>query len=424
MTSSHSPLAFRYGLRLALLVLLLVGLATLFASFRSGEPQPSDPSPSATVSSSQSPLLIDEFRNLTDLPLEGPTGFELGEFAGGFEQPRVLVVDAKGRLLVSDQRAGEVNVFVSLELGKAFVDDTVIFDLATGLNNPHGLLFTNDTTLLIAEEHRVSEWEYDLEEPKATFVKKLVDLPTGGGHRSRTLQMGGDSKIYVTIGSSCNVCEEDDDRRAAMYRFNPDGSEFVRWAWGLRNTVFFVPHPETGYFWGNDMGRDLLGDDLPPDELNVIPTTEGPADEWPGDYGWPRCYGPNVHDTDFDKSVYKDAPCAEPRTLGSRFDYPAHVAPLGLRFIPVGVGWPKAWEGDLLVSFHGSWNSSAPVGYKIVRLEINDDQQVVGTHDFLTGFLTDGKLVGRPVDLLFIGSDLYISDDGRGSIYRITPVAK
>lgn len=425
MISANSPLVFRYGLRLGLLALFLIGLAMLFSSFRTPHEPPNSTEPTVTTLPSESRDLIDEFQNMTDLPLVGPAGFELREFAGGFEQPRVLAADAKGRLLVSDQRAGEVNVFVSLGLGALFDDDEIILDLATNLHQPHGLLFLDDTTLLIAEEQQITEWEYDLENPRATFVKKLVDLPTGGGHRSRTLQKGNDGKIYVTIGSSCNVCEEDDERRAAMYHFNPDGSEFTPWASGLRNTVFFVPHPETGYFWGNDMGRDLLGDDLPPDELNVIPTTDGPVDGWPGDFGWPRCYGDNVHDTDFDRNVvYKDDPCADARTIGTSFDYPAHVAPLGLRFIPSGIGWPENWEGDLLVSFHGSWNSTVPVGYKIVRLELDDNDRITATHDFMTGFLDQGQLVGRPVDLLFIGSDLFVSDDGRGSLYRIRPVAK
>jgi glucose/arabinose dehydrogenase len=162
------------------------------------------------------------------------------------------------------------------------------------------------------------------------------------------------------------------------------------------------------------MGRDLLGDELPPDELNIIPT----SGEAPGDYGWPNCYGDRQVDPFGGLSI-----SCQTQTRGSFYDYPAHYAPLGLRFIPEGVGWPTDWEGDLLVSWHGSWNKSKKSGYKVVRLELDDQQTVVAAHDFLTGFLQgENQVIGRPVDLLFApDGSLFISDDGNGRVYVVQP---
>ncbi len=356
--------------------------------------------------------------NTTGLPLTLPEQFSIQTFATDLARPRVLAFDSQGTLLVSDQKAGAV--YALPDAGHDGVADTRV-TVAEQLSNPHGLFFVNQTGLLIAEEGRLGRWLYNSIAHTAAFDDKIASLPTNGSHVTRTIQQGQDGRIYVSIGSSCNVCHETDERRAGMMRLNPDGTGLERWAWGLRNTVFFIQNPQKpDEFWGNEMGRDLLGDELPPDELNIIPTMGNP----PGDYGWPKCYGANIHDTQFDSSIYKKNPCQEPSEHGSWYDYPAHHAPLGLRFIPEKAGWPKEWEGDLLVSWHGSWNRSEKAGYKVVRLELDDQQKVVAVHDFLTGFLQDdGQVIGRPVDLLFAGDgSLYISDDGAGRIFRVSPI--
>ena len=356
--------------------------------------------------------------NTTGLPLSIAAGFTVGTFTEGLERPRVLTFDAQGTLLVSDQEAGAV--YALPDTNHDGVADTQV-TVAENLRNPHGLLFLNQNELVIAEEGQLGRWFYNGVEQMATFDNKITDLPPNGSHVTRTVQKGRDNKLYVSVGSSCNICNETDSRRAAILRLNPDGNQVERWAWGLRNTVFFIPNPaKPDEFWGNDMGRDLLGDELPPDELNIIPTKGGP----PGDYGWPNCYGNNVHDDKYDKNVYKQNPCQEPEEHAPLFEYPAHHAPLGLRFIPVNAGWPKDWQGDLLVSWHGSWNRSEKAGYKVVRLELDENQKVVAVHDFLTGFLQGtNKIIGRPVDLLFApNGSLYVSDDGNGRIYKIQPV--
>ena len=351
--------------------------------------------------------------NTTGLPLAVPDGFAISTFAEGLERPRVLTFDSQGTLVVSDQKAGAV--YALPDANQDGVADTQV-TVADNLADPHGLLFLNDRELLIAEEGQIGRWFYDVSNHTAVFDKKITDLPTNGSHVTRTLQKGPNNKLYVSVGSSCNVCHETDPHRATMLRMNFDGSQVERWAWGLRNTVFFVPNPaKPDQFWGNEMGRDLLGDELPPDELNIIPTS-GDA---PGDYGWPNCYGDSQVDPFGGLSI-----SCQTKTRGSFYDYPAHHAPLGLRFIPEDEGWPKEWEGDLLVSWHGSWNRSEKAGYKVIRLELDDQQKVVAIDDFVTGFL-QGKndVIGRPVDLLFgPGGMLYLSDDGNGRIYRIQPV--
>jgi glucose/arabinose dehydrogenase len=188
--------------------------------------------------------------------------------------------------------------------------------------------------------------------------------------------------------------------RAAIWVSDLDGKNLRQWAGGLRNTVFFT-FDKNGKIWGNDMGRDLLGDNLPPEELNII--------EDGGDYGWPFCYGDRVRDEKY--LAGKQTEYCQ-KTRSPIFKYPAHVAPLGITFDK---------DGNLIVAFHGSWNSSVPVGYKVVKLRVKNDQ-VTGTEDFISSWLTpEREVLGRPVDVVFDEADnLYISDDRAGVIYKVS----
>ena len=194
---------------------------------------------------------------------------------------------------------------------------------------------------------------------------------------------------------------------------NPDGSDFEEFARGLRNAVFFTWSYVDARMWATEMGRDWLGDELPPDEINII--------EKGKDYGWPHCYGKNIHDVDFDKNVvYKRKPCMEPFETPSYIDIPAHSAPLGLAFVPEE-GWPKEYWYDLIVAYHGSWNRNEPTGYKVVRLKLDEDGNFEGVEDFITGWLRPDGALGRPVDILLEpGGVMYISDDKAGVIYRVS----
>jgi glucose/arabinose dehydrogenase len=215
--------------------------------------------------------------------------------------------------------------------------------------------------------------------------------------------------ILLSIGSSCDVCFEEDERRGTVQIYFTDG-RLEPFATGLRNSVFLTE--ARGNVWATEMGRDFLGDDLPPDEVNILAE--------PRDYGWPICYGKNVHDRQFDKNVYIRDPCLD--KVSSKIDLPAHSAPLGLVFVPKWAGWPEEYEGNLLVAYHGSWNRSTPTGYKIRRFVLDNSGNVIHEEDFVTGWLKGRDVLGRPVDLKF-GPDrsLYVSDDHSGVIYRVTP---
>lgn len=276
-----------------------------------------------------------------------------------------------------------------------------------GLNNrPHGLAFHNGY-LYLAEENAVSRYRY-LGNGNVAGRELIIDnLPFGADHVSRTIGFSPSGKIYVSVGSSCNLCQEYNTRRAAIVEYNADGTSTGVFANGLRNAVGFVFHPDTGEIWATENGRDYLGDDLPPDEINIVRAGRH--------YGWSYCYGKRVPDPE-----YNDLDrCST--TEESLHDMQAHSAPLGLRFID-STHFPAEWQGDLLVAFHGSWNRSVPTGYKIVRLEVEGDR-IVGEEDFISGWLlSNGSSVGRPVDLIFGPEDgaLYISDDKAGVIYRVT----
>jgi glucose/arabinose dehydrogenase len=351
--------------------------------------------------------------NNTGMALELPAGFSISTFADGLDSPRVPAFDAGGNLLVSTPGSGQV-IALPDRNSDGVADEQVV--VADNLNDPHGLAFLpgDPTKLYIAETDQVAVYDYDDGTLRAGNKRKIVDLPAGGGHHTRTIMFlpGGPDRLLIAVGSSCNVCIEDDWRRAKILVANTDGSDLKPFASGLRNSVFMALHPVTGQVWATENGRDLLGDNLPPDEINII--EEGK------DYGWPTCYGKNVHDTDFDKNVYVRDPC-EGKTP-SYIDLQAHSAPLGLAFVDSG-SWPTSYGGDLLVAFHGSWNRSVPTGYKVVRIKLNEKGAYQGIEDFISGWLRpDGSVVGRPVGItLSSNGTAYITDDQAGLVYRVTP---
>lgn len=345
--------------------------------------------------------------NETNLPLKLPAGFSISIFAKNLPGARVMAFDRFGNMWVSRTSDGAVAL---LEVG----DDGNVRnqgDVFRDLKKPHGLAFDPElgTRLFIAEENRVRAFATYSEDPGSTI---LDGLPSAGGHFTRTIAFGPDGKLYISIGSSCNVCHESDEKRAAILRFDLGTKVSEIFARGLRNTVFFGWHPSTKAMWGTEMGRDWLGDDTPPDEINVI--EEGK------NYGWPNCYGKNIHDNDFDKNTYIRNPCMAPFETPSVIDIPAHSAPLGLAFIPQDSKWPKEYWGNLLVAFHGSWNRTKPTGYKVVRYVFNEQGTVSSEQDFISGWLTSEGALGRPVDILVkADGTMYLSDDKAGVIYRI-----
>ena len=335
-------------------------------------------------------------------PLDLPKGFNLGVFADlKGDLPRALAFDEKGVLFASIPGSGKI-IALPDENGDGKADRIV--EVMRGLARPHGIAFAGDF-IYVGETDKVVRARYDPENLSVGSVEKLFDLPGGGRHFTRTIRIK-DGKIYTSVGSSCDTCLEDSPYRAAVLVSDLDGAGLRVFARGLRNTVFFTLDAK-GRIWGTDMGRDFLGDNLPPDEVNLI--EEGQ------DYGWPYCYGDRVRDAKF-RNGEKLAYCTE--TASPKFNLPAHVAPLGITFIKSDL-FPGGDQGNILVALHGSWNSSVPVGYKIVKLSVLGDS-VTGMEDFISGFLDGKEVLGRPVDLIFDERGyLFISDDEAGLIYLL-----
>jgi len=343
-----------------------------------------------------------------DIDLKLDKEFQIGVFAKDLGKVRDIVFSPGGVLIASVPESGKIIMLP--DRNKDGIADEVN-TIASRLERPHGVAFFNNY-LYIAEETRVSRYywtDQKLIGGVARLEKKLFNLPKGGNHTSRTITFDKSGTMYVSIGSSCDVCIEKHPFLASVIISDFEGKTPQIYAKGLRNSPFITINPDTQELWGTEMGRDFLGDNLPPDEINIIQNNKN--------YGWPLCYGEKVHDTKFDKNIYTDDPCYN--TIPPIFQIPAHSAPLGLQFIKSDQ-FPKSWQGDLLVSYHGSWNRSSPIGYKVVRLDV-EGNKIVKEEDFLTGFLQNGGAAGRPVDLEFNNNgDLFLSDDKSGSIYIIS----
>ncbi len=328
-----------------------------------------------------------------------PRGFRAQVFAAGLAGPRLIAFDEQGVLHVTLTRAGLVAALPDRD-GDGVADQVVT--VREGLNRPHGLAF-RDGWLYVAETGRVVRLRGgpgQLERPTQEIV--VDDLPAGGTHFTRTLGFGPDGGLYVSVGSSCNVCLESDPRRAAILRFEADGTNGRIYARGLRNAVGFTWQPGSGALYATNNGRDLLGDDLPPETLNIVHDGD--------DFGWPRCHAGRLVDPDF------GGPGACDGVAAPRAEMQAHDAPLGLAFYPDA--------SSVLVALHGSWNRSVPVPPHVAHVMLAPDGGAT-VEPFATGWqLGSGEASrwGRTVDVA-VGPDgsLYVSDDAAGAIYRITP---
>ena len=356
----------------------------------------------------------EEQQSKLDFPLILPEGFSISVFAKDLGPARVMTRDPAGNLLVSVTKEGKVLALLDKN-GDGNSERTV--SVVEGLNRPHGLLFFEDK-LYIAESDQVAVYDYNQQTLRAFNKEKIIDLPNGGNHFTRTImqiRVEENDRLLISVGSTCNACVESDWRRAAILVANMDGSDLKVFVSGLRNAVFMRTHAATGEVWVTEMGRDFLGDDIPPDEINIVKEGEK--------YGWPTCYGKNIHDTQFDRNVYIRNPCEEPFETSSYIDIQAHSSPLGLAFILAGTsaaGWPEEYRNDLLVAYHGSWNRKEPTGYKIVRFLHDEEGNYLGQEDFISGWLQGGRALGRPVDILIQPDGaMYISDDKAGVIYRV-----
>jgi len=346
---------------------------------------------------------------LVERRFEVAPGFRVELFADGIQNARFMRFSPGGSLVVSQPRLGRLLRVAGDANGDGRSDGQQV--LIEGLDRPHGFDF-GDGLLFIGEGGsiaRVSTEESGPDTLRATSQpSRIVEgIPEGENHWTRTLRLGPNDTIYLTVGSSCNVCVEKDPRRAAMLRYAIDGSGEEIYAAGLRNSVGFDWRPGTQELYATDNGRDLLGDDVPPCELNRI--------ERGGFYGWPFAHGANETDPDF--GVGQPARIAG--SIPPAHAFGAHQAPLGITFLR-SPDQPADYHGAALVALHGSWNRSKLSGYKVVSLHW-DAEGRISQKDFLTGFQVEDDVIGRPVDVAE-GPDgaIYVSDDYAAAIYRIT----
>lgn len=346
-------------------------------------------------------------RAQTAADLSVPAGFEVQLFAADLGTPRGMAFGPDANLYVTLSREGRV-VMLPDRNGDGQSDGALT--VLENLNRPSGISFRG-SDLWVAEMSRIIRVDGPMRSlPRTDFTVVVKELPAGGNW-TRTLLMDPRGEgLFLAIGSSCDLCLEEDPRRGAIVRYRLDGSGEEVWASGLRNSVGLAISPETGELWATDNGRDWLGDDLPPEELNAVRRGR--------DYGWPFCYGARVPNPEYNDGRRCDG--TEPPMIS----FPAHTAPLGIVFY-TGAMFPEEYSLDAFVALHGSWNRSVPSGYKVVRVRIEAGRPAA-VEDFVTGWLTaGGRVSGRPVQPL-VGPDgaLYVSDDHGGRIWRVVYVGK
>ena len=334
--------------------------------------------------------------------LQLPDGFSLGLYAGDVTNARFIEFSAAGDLLVAQPREGTITLLKRDADGNGRADGRSI--LMSNLNRPHSIDF-HEGYLYIAESNAVGRvrFDHDKGEMIGDYAHVITELGDEGNHWTKSIRFGPDNLLYLSSGSTCNVCVEEDPQRATIYRYQADGSDAELVAGGLRNAVGF-DWDAKGDLYATDNGRDLLGDDYPPCELNRVEAGEF--------YGWPYINGFGDKDPDFG-----DAP-NQPESTSPVHGFRAHNAPLGIRFIDSSK-FPERYQGAALVALHGSWNRSTYDGYKVVSL-IEDGSGGYIEEDFLSGFEQAGEIIGRPVDVAAGPDDCaYISDDYGSAIYRV-----
>ena len=353
-------------------------------------------------------LLVTCFSDSANLPIDFvrlPDGFEINIYAENVNNARSMTLSPNGTLFVGTRQAG--SVYAILDTDRDYQADEVIV-VARNLNMPNGVAFKGGD-LYVAELNRVLRYdkiENRLRNPPNPAVVN-DGFPADPHHGWKFIRFGPDNRLYVPVGAPCNVCEREDQRYASIMRMQPDGSELEIFAHGVRNTVGFDWHPETKELWFTDNGRDMLGDNIPPDELNHAPRRGL-------HFGFPYLHGKNILDPDFGKKRNLDNMVRPAMELGP------HVAALGMRFYD-GIMFPKEYKDQIFIAEHGSWNRTVPIGYRItlVRLE---GGKAISYEVFADGWLKEsGSKWGRPVDLLIMpDGSMLVSNDYGNAIYRIT----
>lgn len=399
-----------------LLALLAVGLLACEAP--SDAPEADSPTP-VTNASSAVPAAA-----ATDLPLDRirlPEGFRIHVYTDDVPNARAMALAPGGTLFIGSRREGKVYAALDRD-GDRHAEQ--VYTIAEGLNMPTGLTF-RDGSLYVAEVSRILRFddiETRLDDPPAPVV--AVDgLPSDRHHGWKYIDFGPDGKLYVPVGAPCNVCDREEPY-ASMLRMNADGTGREVFARGIRNTVGFDWHPETGVLWFTDNGRDNMGasmaeaglipqaqaraatDSLPPCELNRAP-------EAGLHFGFPYVHGRDLRDPEFGQGRDPAAFVAPVQELGP------HVAPLGMTFYE-GDAFPEAYRHQIFIAEHGSWNRTEKIGYRVTIVRLDEAGNAVAYEPFAEGWLEGDEAWGRPVDVkLLPDGSLLVSDDEAGAVYRI-----
>jgi len=343
-----------------------------------------------------------------------PDGFEIKIYADDVENARSMAISPSGTIFVGNRN--EDNVFALKDTDGDNVIDKKYLITNKLKNMPNGVAF-HDGDLYVAEVNKI--WKFENIEENLSYADKFDeyleepilisdDFPSDRHHGWKYISFGPDGKLYVPVGAPCNICESRNEIYASITRMNSDGSNREIYVKGVRNTVGFTWHPETKQLWFTDNGRDMLGDNIPPCELNKVTEKDQ-------HFGYPYCHGNDIGDPEFG-GEYSCSDFVMPvQNLGP------HVAPLGLKFY-TGKMFPDEYKGDIFIAEHGSWNRSKKIGYRISRVKIENNKSV-GYETFIYGWLDDDEQEawGRPVDILILDDgSMLISDDKANAIYRVT----
>ncbi len=333
-----------------------------------------------------------------------PPGFRIGYYAANVPNARSMALSPNGTLFVGTLARG--SLYAIRDTNQDYVADEVI-TLAQGMNVPNGVAF-RDGALYVAEINRVLRYD-NIEESLPQLPEPVVindGYPSDAAHGWKFIRFGPDGRLYVPVGAPCNVCAIEGRPYGLITSLAPDGADYQVYAEGVRNSVGFDWHPETGEMWFTDNGRDGMGDDVPPDELNHAPQAGL-------HFGFPYCHGGTIPDPEFGSQRACDEFTPPAQTLGP------HVAALGMRFY-TGSLFPAEYHNQVFIAEHGSWNRTEPIGYRVTLVRLEGDE-AVSYEPFAEGWLRDdGEVWGRPVDVqLMPDGSLLVSDDTAGAIYRI-----
>jgi glucose/arabinose dehydrogenase len=381
------------------------------------------PAPYATKSVDNDPDVVSRPK---DAWPQAPPGFTVQQYATGLDYPRLIRTAPNGDLFLAESRSGEIKVFRGVNRDGKAVESQVF---ARGLRRPFGIAFyppgPDPQWVYVANTDSVVRFAYKNGDLKAPRPQETIvrDLPGGGrlhggGHWTRDIAFSRDGKkMYVSVGSHSNVDDTDNNpierHRADILEYNPDGSGFRVYAWGIRNAVGIAIHPQTGDLWASVNERDGLGDNLVPDYITRV--QEG------GFYGWPWYYMGGTQDPRH-KGKH---PELKSKVITPDVLLQPHFASLEMAFY-TGTQFPAEYRGDIFAAQHGSWNRTRRTGYEVIRVPLNNGRATGEYEDFLTGFVTaDGKVWGRPVGVAVAqDGSLFVSDDGSDSIWRVTYTGK